>query len=102
MGRNSEIINVGGEKVYPQEVETVILEMDNVAEIIVFSERNSIVGDIVCAKVRLQEDEDINVFTQRLKRYCKERLQRFKIPIKVNIVEDDLHSARYKIMRNSK
>ena len=102
LGRNSEIINVGGEKVYPQEVETVILEMDNVAEIIVYAEKNYIIGDIVCAKVRLQECEDIKVFTQRLNRFCKERLQRFKIPIKVKIVENDLHSARYKIMRNTK
>ena len=102
LGRNSEIINVGGEKVYPQEVETVILEMHNVAEIIVYSERNSIVGDIVCAKVRLQEDEDIEVFTPRLKKYCKERLQRFKIPIKVKIAEDKLHNTRYKKLRNTK
>jgi len=36
MGRQSEIINVGGEKVYPGEVESVIQEFDNVAEVTVF------------------------------------------------------------------
>ena len=100
LGRNSEIINVGGEKVFPQEVETVIQELDNVNEIIVYSEKNSIIGDIVCAKVRLQEDEDIKAFTRRLKHYCRNKLQRFKIPIKIKIVEEELHNARYKKLRN--
>ena len=44
LGRKSEIINVGGEKVYPQEVENVIQEMDNVIEVTVYREKNSIIG----------------------------------------------------------
>ena len=32
LGRKSELINVGGEKVYPQEVENILYEIDNVAE----------------------------------------------------------------------
>ena len=57
-------------KVYPQEVENVILGMDNVAEVTVYSEKNPIMGNIVCAKVRLQQDEDKKEFTTRLKKYC--------------------------------
>ena len=58
LGRKSEIINVGGEKVYPQEVENVILEIDNVAEVTVYGEKNPIIGNIVCAKVRFNRDEE--------------------------------------------
>ena len=52
LGRKSEIINVGGEKVYPAEVENVIQQMDGIAEVTVYGEKNPIVGNIVCARVR--------------------------------------------------
>ena len=99
LGRKSEIINVGGEKVYPQEVENVILGMDNVAEVTVYSEKNPIMGNIVCAKVRLQQDEDKKEFTTRLKKYCSVRMQRYKNPVKVIIVKENQYSNRYKKTR---
>ena len=100
LGRKSEIINVGGEKVYPQEVENVILELDNIAEVTVYGEKNLIMGNIVCAKVRLQKEEDKKSFITRFKKYCKERLQGFKVPIKVKIVDEQLYSERYKKNRS--
>ena len=100
LGRKSEIINVGGEKVYPQEVENVILGMDNVAEVTVYSEKNPIMGNIVCAKVRLQQDEDKKEFTTRLKKYCSVRMQRYKNPVKVIIVKENQYSNRYKKTRS--
>jgi len=100
LGRKSEIINVGGEKVYPQEVENVILELDNIAEVTVYGEKNPIMGNIVCAKVRLQKEEDKKSFITRLKKYCKEGLQGFKVPVKVKIVDEQLYSERYKKNRS--
>ena len=47
LGRQSELINVGGEKVYPSEVESVIQKISNVAEVTVFRETNLITGNIV-------------------------------------------------------
>ena len=43
-GRKSEIINVGGEKVYPQEVENIILGLDYVQDVLVYGESHPIVG----------------------------------------------------------
>lgn len=99
LGRQSEIINVGGEKVYPAEVESVIQELDNVAEVTVFGEKNPITGNIVCAKVTLLEDEDQRSFTTRLKNFCQQRMQNYKVPIKVIIAVDHQHSARFKKVR---
>ena len=96
LGRKSEIINVGGEKVYPAEVEGVILEFDNVEDVTVFGEKNLILGEIVCAKVSLLQDEDPNEFVKQLKKYCKGRLENYKIPVKVNVTDEKLHSVRYK------
>lgn len=100
LGRQSEIINVGGEKVYPAEVESVIQELDNVAEVTVYGEKNPITGNIVCCVVTLARDEDHRSFVKRLKQFCRERLQNYKVPVKVFISNEELHSARFKKVRN--
>jgi acyl-CoA synthetase (AMP-forming)/AMP-acid ligase II len=99
LGRKSEIINVGGEKVYPSEVESVIQEVDNVAEATVYGERNAITGSIVCASIRLKREEDPKEFTARLKAFCRRKLQPYKVPVKVQIVGERQHSDRFKKMR---
>lgn len=99
LGRKSEIINVGGEKVYPQEVENIILELDNIAEVTVFGQKNSIMGNIVCAKIRLISDEERKSLITRLKIHCKHKLQSFKIPIKISIEDSHQYSERYKKKR---
>ena len=99
LGRVSEIINVGGEKVYPTEVESVIQEMDNVAEVTVYAKKNAITGNMVCAKVRLEKKDDPKSFSIALKKFCRERLQTFKIPVKVEIVDQKQHNERFKKIR---
>lgn len=99
LGRKSEIINIGGEKVYPAEVESIIQEINNVAEVTVYGEKNTILGNIVCAKVRLIEEEDKKAFTVRLKNYCSEKMVSFKVPVKVVIVKEVQFSERFKKKR---
>jgi long-chain acyl-CoA synthetase len=99
LGRQSEIINVGGEKVYPAEVESVIQEIENVAEVTVFSEKNPIIGNIVCARVRLIKDEDKKIFTTRLKKYCGSKLQSFKVPVKIILDSEPQFGDRFKKQR---
>ena len=99
LGRKSEIINVGGEKVYPQEVENILQQLNNVEEVTVFGEKNSIMGNIVCAKVRLSDQEDRKQFIRRLKIYCKNKMQSFKIPIKVILDDKEQHNERFKKIR---
>lgn len=98
-GRKSEIINVGGEKVYPVEVESVIQAMDGVLEVTVFGERNPLLGNIVCAKVRLAEPRDPQEFADALKRFCAARLDRFKVPVKVTVVDQQHFGDRFKKAR---
>jgi acyl-coenzyme A synthetase/AMP-(fatty) acid ligase len=99
IGRKSEIINVGGEKVYPAEVENIIQNMENVAEVTIYGEKNPITGNIVCAKVSLLNDENHKEFSIRLKKYCCDRLPNYKVPVKINIVDKKLHSDRLKKAR---
>ena len=99
LGRRSELINVGGEKVYPAEVESVIQQMENVAEVIVYGEKNPITGNIVCANILLLEPENTKSAILRIKKYCREQMPTFKVPVKVNIVDEEMHSERFKKMR---
>jgi long-chain acyl-CoA synthetase len=101
LGRKSEIINVGGQKVYPAEVESVLLQMDNVKDAVVSAERNPITGSIVTARVNLFEPEEPAAFRKRMRAFCHDRLAAYKIPVRVEISERDQYSARYKRMRRA-
>jgi len=102
LGRKSEIINVGGEKVYPAEVESVIQEVPGVAEVTVYGEANPIMGHLVCAKIRLVEGLDIDhkTFVKCVKLHCRERMQAFKVPTRLRLEDGEQYSARFKKMRN--
>jgi acyl-CoA synthetase (AMP-forming)/AMP-acid ligase II len=99
LGRRSELINVGGEKVYPSEVEEVIEAMSNVAAATVYGQAHPLMGSIVCAKVALVEPEDEVKFAVRLKRHCRELLPAYQVPVKVAVVGRDMIGERFKKLR---
>ncbi|RRR75419.1 MAG: long-chain fatty acid--CoA ligase [Candidatus Viridilinea halotolerans] len=99
LGRRSEIINVGGQKVYPAEVESVLLQMPNVRDAAVLGEANPITGQIVSVRCNLFEPEEITAFKRRLRTFCRERLAPYKIPTRIVVTEQEQHSARFKKMR---
>ena len=99
LGRKSEIINVGGEKVFPAEVESVIQEFEGVGSVVIYSEPNAIIGNVVCADVELLDVIDETMFIRQLKYYCRTKLQRYKIPVKINVVKDSQHNERFKKIR---
>ncbi|GKT07863.1 fatty acid--CoA ligase family protein [Desulforhabdus sp. TSK] len=101
LGRDSEIINVGGYKVFPAEVESVLLEMDAVKDAVVFGMDHAITGKIVAAKVSLKEPMPLKEFKSQMRQFCKSRLQAYKVPSKVLLAEGPLHSERFKRMRKS-
>ena len=99
LGRATEIINVGGEKVYPTEVENIILQLSNVAEVTVYGEHNVITGNIVCAVVRLIQPEEQQQFASRLVAFCALHLPPFKIPIRIIINNEQQYNERFKKLR---
>ena len=101
LGRDSEIINVGGNKVYPAEVEDVLLEMPEVEDVSVFGEPHALTGQIVSCRVRLKDDEPLAIFKGKLRQHCAGRLASFKVPARVTLSTEPLHSSRYKRMRRA-
>ncbi len=101
LGRRSEIINVGGEKVYPAEVESVLQLMDGVDDVVIFGEPHPITGQVVSARVKTSQPEALADFRKRMHAYCRGKLQRFKIPQKVVLVDDAVHTERFKKIRRA-
>lgn len=98
-GRRSETINVGGQKVYPAEVESVIAQLENVRDVTVFGDKHPILGQAVACKVNLVQAEDPKAFRGRLRKFCHERMASFKVPVRVEITSDVQYNARHKRMR---
>ena len=99
LGRRSEMINVGGQKVFPAEVESVIQEMDGVEDVAVSGEVNPMLGNIVKARVKIAGNESLADFKKRLRLFCKNRLESYKIPQKVELIDHMMTGSRFKKMR---
>lgn len=102
LGRNSDLINVGGLKVYPLEVENVIGGAPGVADALVYREKHPLLGHIVCADVQLSggTPSDQAAERNRIKRYCSTQLEAFKVPVKIRFVESIANSGRMKRIRS--
>lgn len=100
LGRRSDIINVGGQKVSAHEVEEVILRDPNVLEVSAHGIPNELLGEVIVAEVSLKEPEDPAEATKRLKALCKDNLSRLKVPARFKIVAaEDQHNLRFKKIR---
>lgn len=100
VGRQSDLINVGGEKVYPAEIERVLKELDGVIDVVVARAENPLVGHMVVATFRVAQPEPIDVFRRRLYAFCAARLSSARIPRKIRVTTEPLHGERFKKMRS--
>ena len=99
VGRLSEMINVGGEKVVPGEVESVLMEMPQIDDVMVYGEPSPITGQVVGARVVLSPSGDAATIRRDVRLHCKDRLAAYKIPVKVNVVERTNFGERFKKIR---
>jgi acyl-coenzyme A synthetase/AMP-(fatty) acid ligase len=99
LGRKSEIINVGGEKVYPVEVESVLQLMEGVEDVVVSAEPSPITGQMVVVRAKLNTGESLNDFRKRMRAFCKDKLANYKIPQKVILADKVMYGERFKKMR---
>ena len=84
--RKNELINVGGYKVNPGEVENAIMAMEGVRQALVYGKANSILGNVLCADVQLEED--CTLIELDIKKALAAQLQDFKIPRRIKFVEE--------------
>jgi acyl-coenzyme A synthetase/AMP-(fatty) acid ligase len=99
LGRVTDLINIGGQKVYPAEVESVVLEMENIEDVAVFGELHNLLGQSVVAKIKTINFETADDLKKRVRIYCKGKLANFKIPSKIILVDKSLTNTRQKKIR---
>ncbi len=84
--RKNELINVGGYKVNPNEVETAIMDIEGVKQAMVYGRANSILGNVLCAEVVLEPGSEMQELD--IKKRLSSLLQDFKIPRKIKFVDE--------------
>lgn len=89
LGRDSGAINVGGNKVQPEEVERFILETGLVNQVVVYAKTSSMLGSLVCANVVLNNlDSDKKLAKQEILSRCKKDLESYKVPAIIKFVDE--------------
>ena len=95
--RKNELINVGGDKVYPAEIEECLLSIDGIKEARVFAKTNSLMGSIVCANVVLS---DLNLTELMIRQFLQSKLPEYKIPRMIFFVSSLTKTLSGKIKRS--
>lgn len=85
IGRSEEVINVGGRKVLPVEVETIMLELPEVVDCLVRGEANAITGQSVTALVVPSEAADPASIPAKVRRHCLKHLEKYKVPTRIRL-----------------
>ncbi len=96
-GRLKEIINRGGEKVSPREVDEVLMDHPAVAQVVTFAIPHDKLGEEVGAAVVLREGADLN--EKELREFASKRLADFKVPRKVLFLPEIPKGATGKLQR---
>jgi acyl-CoA synthetase (AMP-forming)/AMP-acid ligase II len=96
-GRLKEIINRGGEKVSPREIDEVLLEHPAIAQAVAFAMAHDRLGEEVAAAVVLNEGASAE--EKELRDYCAQHLADFKVPKTIVILTDIPKGATGKIQR---
>lgn len=97
LSRKTDMINIGGYKVNPLEVEETILLMPDLKNVRVYSKSNSVMGNIICCEV-VCVNKEITELTIRA--FLQAKLQEFKIPRIIRFVDELSTTRTGKIKRN--
>ena len=82
-GRKKNMVIVGGQNVYPEEVEEIIREFQGVKDVYVYGIADELMGEVLAAQVVIEEEGRIT----DLKEYCKLTLPKYKNPVKFETVK---------------
>jgi acyl-coenzyme A synthetase/AMP-(fatty) acid ligase len=97
VNRKTEIINIGGYKVNPIEVEEVIMSLSGIKNVRVYSKSNSVLGNIICCEIVLNSDQ---ITESSIRVFLQSKIQEFKIPRVIRFVEELSTTRTGKLKRN--
>ncbi|PPR59965.1 MAG: hypothetical protein CFH08_02595, partial [Alphaproteobacteria bacterium MarineAlpha3_Bin7] len=96
-GRLKEIINRGGEKISPREVDEVLMDHPNVEQVVTFAIPHDKLGEEIAAAIVLNQHGTAS--EEDLKTYAASKLSDFKVPRKIIFLEEIPKGATGKLQR---
>jgi long-chain acyl-CoA synthetase len=99
VGRDKDVINFVGMKIFAQEVESVINQHPQVKESLVYGTAHSQYGELPTAKIVLQKGIVSDGLLDNLRRFCYQKLAQYKVPKEFQFVEYLQKTASGKIKR---
>ena len=97
LGRVDDLINISGEKVYPQEIERVVKVLTEIDDVIAVPMKHEVFGEVV--KLFVKKSIESNISKTDILTHCIKNLERFKVPAKIEFVEDFPRTDYGKIKR---
>jgi len=100
IGRRSDMINVGGRKVHPAEVEAVISQIKAVDSCRVYAEPDPIAGQRIACDLYSNSPMDLRGWKRTIRSHCLKELAAWKIPSKIRLPEALSFTSRLKQKRS--
>lgn len=98
-GRKKEMLIIGGENVFPREIEEVLNRHESVKDSAVIGKMDDIRGEIPIAFIELKEEAEFD--ETALRKWCRDNLAQYKVPRDIRVVEELPRNPTGKIMRRS-
>jgi acyl-CoA synthetase (AMP-forming)/AMP-acid ligase II len=100
IGRASAVINVGGQKVHPAEVEAILNDIEGIEALHIYGKEAPITGSTVACEIVVSGDEQLRTWKRRIRNHCRGHLAPWKIPSSVKIVDSiSVNSRMKKVVR---
>ena len=97
LGRVDDLINISGEKVYPQEIERAVMVLSGIDDVVAVPMKHKVFGEVVKLFVKKSIKSDVS--KTDILTHCIKNLERFKVPAKIEFVEDFPRTNYGKIKR---
>jgi long-chain acyl-CoA synthetase len=95
--RKKDMINVGGEKVFPSEVEDMMLAHPKIKDLVIVGIAHELKGEVPKAFIQLKEGQTATA--EEMRNYCKTRMAPYKVPAEVEFIDEIPRSAAGKALR---
>jgi long-chain acyl-CoA synthetase len=95
--RKKDMINVGGEKVFPSEVEDMMIDHPKIKDIVIVGFPDELKGEAPKAFIVLKEGEKAT--EEEIREYCKTRMAAYKVPVAVEFIDEIPRLASGKALR---
>lgn len=97
-GREKSMLNIGGNKVFPEEVEGILETIPEIKLARITGAPHPLMGQIVQAEVVLYEGKTIDI--EEVLTYCRQRLSTYKIPQRLKVVDELPMTGSGKLLRH--